>query len=156
MAPAEVGVGRRNDSFGWIWIYHSNTRVLFSSPYLCITFYSMSTSSTVLNFGHVGPIETPGSRDRRGPDSRSREDSPLDGSIDLWMDGWMDGWSSDIWVELARTKKGDKVVLALSLAAANANGERPTTTAEAGREIVGTSRESLRSETAPVAGRRRR
>ena len=90
MAPAEVGVGRRNDSFGW-WIYHSNARVLFSSPYLCITFYSMSAPSTVLNFGHVGPVETPGSRDRRRPDPRSREDSPLDGSIDLWIDGWMDG-----------------------------------------------------------------
>jgi hypothetical protein len=43
MAPAEVGVGRRNDSFGW-WIYHSNARVLFSSSYLFTTFYSMTTN----------------------------------------------------------------------------------------------------------------
>ena len=57
---------------------------------------------------------------------------------------------------LGRAQKKERKSSSRSLAAANANGERPTTTAEAGREIVGTSRESLRSETAPVAGRRRR
>ncbi len=91
MAPAEVGVGRMVD-------------LDLSFKHACLVFFSISIyyvlqyehQPTVLNFGHVGPIETPGSRDRRGPDPRSREDSPLDGT-----DGWMDGYG-------VRTSGSDK------------------------------------------------
>ena len=91
MAPAEVGVGRKNDSFGW-WIYHSNARVLFSSPYLFTTFYSMSTPTNGSVFRTCGAdrnarvtgSSTPGSAIEGGFTT-----GRIDRSMDRWMDRWM-------------------------------------------------------------------
>ena len=117
-----------------------------SFKHACLVFFSISMyyvlqyehQPTVLNFGHVGPVETPGSRDRRGPDPRSREDSPLDGSIDLWMDGWMDDMEFG---HLGRTKKGDKIVLAL---AGGCESERRTPDDDDGRSGTRNSRDVAR------------
>jgi len=101
-----------------------------SFKHACLVFFSISIyyvlqyehQPTVLNFGHVGPIETPGSRDRPGPDPRSREDSPLDGWMDLWMDGWI--WSSDIWVGQKKERNRPRARWRLRKRTANARRRR--------------------------------
>ena len=115
MAPV-LGRGREIERF---------VRVVdLSFKRACLVFFSISMYY-VLQYEHIihgSEFRTCGADRNARVTGSSRPGSAIEGGfttgrdrwMDRWIDGWMDGWSSDIWVELARTKKGDKVVLALA------------------------------------------